>query len=89
VLYFSIHRLEEGFYPGTGHTSEVGSEHARGTTVNLPIPMLMGDSEYLEAFDKLLLPIANEFEPDLILISAGFDAVTLLRNHRNTTVPPL
>ncbi len=72
VLYFSTHQYP--FYPGTGAADEVGGPDARGRTVNVPWPPGCGDAEYLAAFDRVLLPIARRFEPDLVLVSAGFDA---------------
>ncbi len=72
VLYFSTHQFP--FYPGTGAIDEVGGGAGRGFTVNVPWPGGMGDAEYLTAFDRVLLPIARDFRPDLVLVSAGFDA---------------
>jgi acetoin utilization deacetylase AcuC-like enzyme len=72
VLYFSTHQYP--FYPGTGSIGEVGRGVARGRTVNVPWPAGMGDAEHLAAFDRLLLPIARAFEPELVLVSCGFDA---------------
>ena len=72
VLYFSTHQFP--FYPGTGAASEIGGGAGRGFTVNVPWPAGMGDSEYLAAFDRILLPIARAFAPDVVLVSAGFDA---------------
>jgi histone deacetylase 6 len=72
VLYFSTHQYP--FYPGTGAAEEVGTGAARGRTINVPWPAGCGDTEYLAAFDRVLLPIAREFFPDLVLVSAGFDA---------------
>jgi acetoin utilization deacetylase AcuC-like enzyme len=72
VLYFSTHQFP--FYPGTGAVDELGGPHGRGGTVNVPLPPGMGDAEYLAAFDRILLPIAESFRPDLVLVSAGFDA---------------
>src|SRR5262249_49233784 len=57
-----------------GALEETGGPDARGRTVNVPWPPGMGDGEYLEAFDRVLLPLARKFEPDLVLVSAGFDA---------------
>src|SRR5207249_3873679 len=57
-----------------GAIGETGAGAGRGFTVNVPWPGGMGDAEYLAAFDRLLLPIAREFRPDLVLVSAGFDA---------------
>jgi acetoin utilization deacetylase AcuC-like enzyme len=72
VLYFSTHQFP--FYPGTGAIEEVGRGAARGRTVNVPWPAGMGDAEYLAAFDRVLLPIARAFQPELVLVSCGFDA---------------
>jgi len=72
VVYFSTHQWP--LYPGTGAAQEAGGDGARGRTINLPWPAGMGDPEYLAAFDELLLPMAREFEPDLVLVSCGFDA---------------
>ncbi len=72
VLYFSTHQFP--FYPGTGAADELGGSRARGRTVNVPWPPGMGDADYLAAFDSVLLPIAERFQPDLVLVSCGFDA---------------
>ena len=72
VLYFSTHQFP--FYPGTGLVNETGGPKALGRTVNVPWPGGMGDAEYLAAFDRVLLPVARVFAPDLVLVSAGFDA---------------
>ena len=72
VLYFSTHQFP--FYPGTGAASEAGGGAGLGFTVNVPWPAGMGDADYAAAFDRLLLPVARRFEPDLVLVSAGFDA---------------
>jgi acetoin utilization deacetylase AcuC-like enzyme len=72
VLYFSTHQFP--FYPGTGRANETGGPNARGRTVNVPWPGGMGDADYLAAFDRVLLPAARVFAPDLVLVSAGFDA---------------
>jgi len=72
VLYFSTHQYP--FYPGTGAVDEVGRGAGRGRTVNVAWPAGMGDAEYLAAFDRVLLPIARAFDPQLVLVSCGFDA---------------
>ena len=72
VLYFSTHQFP--FYPGTGAIDETGGGPGRGATVNVPWPGGMGDAEYLAAFDRILLPAASEFAPEIVLVSAGFDA---------------
>ena len=72
VLYFSTH--EYPFYPGTGWMDETGSGRGEGTTVNFPMVAGWGDEEYLRAFEEVLAPVARRFQPQLILVSAGFDA---------------
>jgi acetoin utilization deacetylase AcuC-like enzyme len=72
VLVFDTHRFP--FYPGTGAAHEVGVGEGRGFTVNVPFPERIGDGDYRVAFDELLEPIADAFRPELVLISAGFDA---------------
>jgi acetoin utilization deacetylase AcuC-like enzyme len=71
VLYMSTHQYP--FYPGTGWFNEVGADQGAGFTVNAPLPASFGDNEYLSIFDDLLLPIARQFQPEFVLISAGFD----------------
>ncbi len=71
VLYMSLHQYP--FYPGTGWFDEVGVGRGTGFTINAPIPATFGDPEYLQIFDAVLLPIARQFAPDFVLISAGFD----------------
>jgi len=72
VMYFSVH--QHPFYPGTGTAVERGTGKAAGTKINVPLPAGSGDAEYLAAFEKKLVPAALEFRPDLVLVSAGFDA---------------
>jgi len=71
VLYFSTHRY--AFYPGTGAATEVGRGRGEGFTVNVPLSPGAGDTEYGILFEKILKPIALEYQPHLILVSAGFD----------------
>jgi len=71
VLYFSTHQFPH--YPGTGHWSEIGEGEGEGYTVNIPLSPGKTDQDYLYIFERLLAPIAEEFEPDFILVSAGFD----------------
>jgi acetoin utilization deacetylase AcuC-like enzyme len=72
VLYFSTHQYP--FYPGTGGMDETGSGRGEGTTVNFPMAAGWGDEEYLRALNEVLVPVARRFQPQLILVSAGFDA---------------
>lgn len=71
ILYFSTHQFP--YYPGTGAYTEVGLGKGRGFTVNVPLTIGYGDAEYVAIFQKVLKPMALEFKPDLILVSAGFD----------------
>lgn len=71
VLVFSTHRFP--FFPGTGSIEEVGTGDGRGFTVNVPLTPRKKDSDYAEIYEKILRPIALEFQPQLVLLSAGFD----------------
>ena len=71
VLYFSIHQYP--YYPGTGHYTEVGRGDGAGFTINVPVSAYSGDEEYFYAFETVLKPIAYQFKPQLILVSAGYD----------------
>ncbi|NBC23751.1 MAG: histone deacetylase [Gammaproteobacteria bacterium] len=72
VMLFDTHRGSP-FYPGSGELEEVGGGRGRGTTVNVPLPEGSGDLALLTAFREILIPAARWFEPDLILVSAGYD----------------
>ena len=72
VLYISTHQYP--LYPGTGRIEETGSGGGKGATVNIPLSPGSGDAEYLEVFDQIIVPIARRFSPQLILVSAGYDA---------------
>lgn len=78
VLYISIHRYENGtFYPGTtlGGANMIGESEGEGFNINIPWPCSnMGDGEYLKAFYEVIMPVTMEFNPDFVIISAGFDA---------------
>lgn len=72
VLFISLH--ESPLYPDSGFTHEVGEADGRGRTVNVPLPAGGDGGAYALAFERVVLPILHEWEPDLVLISAGFDA---------------
>jgi len=73
VLFISLH--QEGLYPeNSGLVEETGEGDAEGTTVNLPLPAGTGDAGYLAAFERVVVPIARQFKPDLVLVSSGLDA---------------
>jgi acetoin utilization deacetylase AcuC-like enzyme len=72
VLFVSIH--QSPLYPGTGTRSELGDGEGRGFTVNLPVPPGSGDDEFVSLVRDLAVPLMHEFAPELVLISAGYDA---------------
>ena len=72
VLYFSIHRYP--FYPGSGAEEERGEGKGLGGNINVPLPADSGDREYVKALNEELKPRAITFDPDFVIISAGFDA---------------
>ncbi len=72
VMFFSIH--QRGLFPGTGVFTETGIGKGEGYSINVPIPKGYGDGEYVSIFQNLLRPVALAFEPELIMVSAGFDA---------------
>lgn len=72
VFYFSLH--EYPFYPGTGAASETGQDAGAGTTLNIPLPAGVSVELYRQKFFSSLQQIVKKFTPDLIIISAGFDA---------------
>ncbi len=71
VLYFSTH--QSPFYPGSGSVNEIGRGSGLGYTINVPLRRGPGDAEYLRIFRKILEPVAIEYNPDLVMLSAGFD----------------
>jgi acetoin utilization deacetylase AcuC-like enzyme len=75
VLFFSTHQYPH--YPGTGRPSEEGEGAGKGTTINVPMTAGEGDDVYRRLFEKVLIPAADNFKPDFVVLSAGFDA------HRN------
>jgi acetoin utilization deacetylase AcuC-like enzyme len=74
VLFFSVHQYPH--YPGTGAIGEIGAGPGKGFTVNVPLPAGQGDEEYAAVFQRILLPIAMEYRPQIILVSAGFDVAS-------------
>jgi acetoin utilization deacetylase AcuC-like enzyme len=71
ILYFSTHQYPH--YPGTGSYGEVGRGKGEGFTINVPLSAGYGGGEYIAIFERILRPVAIEFKPDIILVSAGFD----------------
>jgi acetoin utilization deacetylase AcuC-like enzyme len=74
VLYVSLHQFP--WYPGTGALEEVGEGEGKGTTVNIPLPAGTGDGVYAQAMEHIVIPSLADFRPDLIWVSAGYDAHT-------------
>ncbi len=72
VLYVSLHQFP--WYPWTGALEEAGGGQARGTTVNIPLPAGTTDAVYVQAMERVVLPALRGFGPDLLWVSAGFDA---------------
>jgi len=72
VLYVSTHQYP--YYPGTGAVEEIGTGPGEGFTVNLPMESGGTDADFEHVFDRVALPVLRQFSPDLILVSAGFDA---------------
>jgi acetoin utilization deacetylase AcuC-like enzyme len=72
VLFASIH--QSGIYPGSGPLSDAGSGVGEGYTINLPVPAGSDEELWLSLLEYIVLPVARAFEPDLVLVSAGFDA---------------
>ncbi len=72
VLYISTH--QEGIYPGTGFADEKGLGPGEGSVINIPLPPRSGDAALAEVFRRIVLPAGDRFQPDFILVSAGFDA---------------
>lgn len=72
VLYVSTHQFP--FYPGTGAVLETGEGEGKGFTVNVPLTAGGGDAVYRGSFERVILPALEEYRPELVIISAGFDA---------------
>ncbi|CAL8465932.1 g5468 [Coccomyxa elongata] len=72
VLFISTHQA--GIYPGTGGLGEIGKGDGEGASINLPLPGDSGDAVMMEVFDEIVGPAAERFQPDIILVSAGYDA---------------
>ena len=71
VFYFSIHQYPH--YPGTGNETETGRGKGKGFTYNMPMKHGSGDKEYFSAYNDVLPDLVKKFEPDMLLVSAGYD----------------
>ena len=74
VLFVSVHQHPDGCYPGTGYAEEVGTGEGVGFTVNVPLAPGGGDAVYAAAFADRVIPTLDAFAPQLVVVSAGFDA---------------
>jgi acetoin utilization deacetylase AcuC-like enzyme len=74
ALFISLHQHPQSCYPGTGFEWEIGLGPGKGFTLNIPLPPTAGDKTYSRAMEEKVLPRLHEFKPELLLISAGFDA---------------
>ena len=83
VLFISLHGHPMNVYPGTGYETEVGIGEGEGYTLNIPMMPGAGDEEYRRVFSDVILPRIYQFQPEFVLISAGFDA------HRRDPLAPL
>ena len=72
ILFISSHQYP--FYPGTGSIREIGDGEAEGTIVNIPLQAGVGDNGFKIVYEKIVIPSFERFKPDLILVSAGYDA---------------
>ncbi len=72
LLFISLHQYPH--YPGTGSMGEKGAGAGEGATLNIPMRPGSGDGQYLAAFDDMVIPALEDFEPEMILVSAGFDS---------------
>ncbi|KAF0975937.1 hypothetical protein FDP41_005264 [Naegleria fowleri] len=75
VLFFSLHQTRNNFYPNTGNLEQLSYDGAKRFIVNIPFDEVYGDQELLNAFEQIVIPLAKSYNPDLVLVSAGFDAV--------------
>lgn len=72
VFYMSLHQYPH--YPGTGSMDETGSERGQGYTLNIPLPPKTRDKSFLRALDEVVIPAIHRYNPELVLVSAGYDA---------------
>lgn len=72
TLFISTHQYP--FYPGTGAITDIGAEKGSGLTINIPLAAGHGDASYASIYEQIIWPAANRFKPELIIVSAGFDA---------------
>ncbi len=73
MLFIDIHQDPHTIYPGSGFVQEVGVDAAKGHTINLPLPVHAGNASYLMAFNEVILPVAQEYQPQIIIRNGGSD----------------
>jgi acetoin utilization protein AcuC len=73
VLFVDIHQDPRTIYPGTGFAGEIGMDAGRGYTVNIPLPVFAGDHSYRLVFDEIVMPLAQEFQPQMLVRNGGSD----------------
>lgn len=73
TLFISLHQDGRTLYPGSGHLEELGGPNAFAKTINIPLPPMTGDEGFLHVIDNIVIPILNDFRPDLVINSAGQD----------------
>jgi acetoin utilization deacetylase AcuC-like enzyme len=71
VLYFSVHQYP--LFPGTGAADDTGTGNGEGYNVNVPLPAGSGDADYVHAFERILVPVIDDYRPELVIVSAGYD----------------
>ena len=74
ILFISVHLFAPYFYPGIGGIHEIGTGRGKNFTFNIPLPPYVGDNGYRRVFDELIEPRLKQFDPEFLLVSAGFDA---------------
>ena len=74
VYFISIHQDPRTLYPGSGHDWEIGVGDGRGFTMNVAMTPGLGDEAYLEVIERRIVPAMESFRPEILLVSAGFDA---------------
>jgi acetoin utilization protein AcuC len=73
ILFVDIHQDPRTIYPGTGFARDIGVDNGRGFTVNIPLPIHASDASYQMAFNEIILPVAREFKPQLLIRNGGSD----------------
>jgi acetoin utilization protein AcuC len=73
VLYVDIHQDPRTIYPGTGFINDIGADEGKWHTVNIPLPPMAGNDSYELAFDEVILPLAREFKPQVVIRNGGSD----------------